>query len=269
MVIKYTGLDKVFNKTEDNWSPTFKIVLSVEDKLNYLERPIPADPVLAQASQQVSLEALAAHATWEILQTMREFHSCKQKERQSVRSYVLKMKSYVDNLERLGHPVTLGLGVSLILILLRKEFDGFVQNYNMHSMGKTINELHAMLKLYEQNLPKNNAPELHAIRAGMVQKGNNKHKKPQPQLAASAELLKNRKLSQGASSSGIFTIELYTFPNKSWVYDTGCGTHIYNTTQGLRGSSKLKPDALSLYMGNGQRIAVEAIDLIIYLSLAD
>ncbi|GJV57134.1 retrotransposon protein, putative, ty1-copia subclass [Tanacetum coccineum] len=59
--------------------------------------------------------------------------------------------------------------------------------------------------------------------------------------------------------TGIFTIELYTFPNKSWVYDTGCGTHIYNTTQGLRGSRKLKPCALSLYVGNGQRAAVEAI----------
>ncbi|GKA72277.1 retrotransposon protein, putative, ty1-copia subclass [Tanacetum coccineum] len=62
-----------------------------------------------------------------------------------------------------------------------------------------------------------------------------------------------------ASGSGIFIIELYTFPNRSWVYDTGCGTHICNTTQGLRGSRKLKPGALSLYVGNGQRAEVEAI----------
>ncbi|GKE31712.1 hypothetical protein Tco_1451034 [Tanacetum coccineum] len=100
---------------------------------------------------------------------MREFHSCKKEEGQIVSSYVLKIKRYIDNLERLGHPVSLG---------------GFVQNYNMHNMGKTINELHAMLKLYEQTQPKNNAVALHAIRAGKVQKGNNKHKKPQPQLAA-------------------------------------------------------------------------------------
>ncbi|GJX95661.1 zinc finger, CCHC-type containing protein [Tanacetum coccineum] len=126
----------------------------------------------------------AQHAKQELLQTMREFHSCKQEEGHSVSSYVLKMKSYIDNLEHLGHPVSLGLGVSLILISLRKEFDSFVQNYYMHSMRKTINELHAMLKLHEQTLPKNNAPVLHAIRAGKVQKGNNKHKKPQPQLAA-------------------------------------------------------------------------------------
>nr|GEV27830.1 zinc finger, CCHC-type [Tanacetum cinerariifolium] len=205
-----------------DWYRKLRIVLSVEDMLNYLEHLIPAAPVPAQAGQQVAPEALAAHAAWvkgsknidglmlitmeleiqrklenlgayemlqelktlsaqqaeqELLQTMREFHSCTQEEGQSVSSYVLKMKRYIDDLERLGHPMTTGLGVSLILISLRKEFDGFVQNYNMHIMEKTINELHAMLKLHKQTLPKNNAPTLHAMRAGKVQKGINKHKK--------------------------------------------------------------------------------------------
>ncbi|GJT61974.1 hypothetical protein Tco_1005507 [Tanacetum coccineum] len=190
------------------------------------------------------------------------------------------MKSYIDNLERLGHPVSLNLGVSLILISLRKEFDSFVQNYNMHNMGKTVNELHAMLKLHEQTLTKKD-PVLHAIRAGKVQKKNNKQKKPQ--LAARGQnqgkgksklayapkpkILPPPKRDNPAKDSichqcgdtGIFTIELYTFPNKSWVYDTSYGTHICNTTQGLRGSRKLKPGALSLYVGNGQRAAVKAI----------
>ncbi|GJU86493.1 retrotransposon protein, putative, ty1-copia subclass [Tanacetum coccineum] len=189
------------------------------------------------------------------------------------------MKGYIDNLERLGHPVSLNLGVSLILISLRKEFDSFVQNYNMHSMGKTINELHAMLKLHEKTLPKNNAPALHAIRARKVQKVN-KHKKPQPQMAARGQNQrkgKNKpayapkpkipptpKKEDPAKDSiyrecGIFAIELNTFLNRSWIYDTGCGTHICNTTQGLRASRKLKSGALSLYVGNGQREAVEAI----------
>nr|GFB89753.1 hypothetical protein [Tanacetum cinerariifolium] len=75
------------------------------------------------------------------------------KEGQSVSSYALKMKGYIGNLERLRNPVTLGLG-----------------NYNMHSLGKTINELHAMLKLHEQTLTKNNAHTLHAIRAGRKNK---------------------------------------------------------------------------------------------------
>ncbi|GJR34286.1 zinc finger, CCHC-type containing protein [Tanacetum coccineum] len=71
--------------------------------------------------------------------------------------------------------------------------------------------------------------------------------------------MKKKKLSQGASTSGIFTIELYSFPSKSWIYDTGYGTHICITTQGLRGSKKLKPGALSLYVGDGHRTAIEAI----------
>ncbi|GJY96430.1 hypothetical protein Tco_0513340 [Tanacetum coccineum] len=38
-----------------------------------------------------------------------------------------------------------------------------------------------------------------------------------------AELQKKRKQVGSASSSGIFTIELFSFPNNnSWVYDTGC-----------------------------------------------
>ncbi|GKC58106.1 retrotransposon protein, putative, ty1-copia subclass [Tanacetum coccineum] len=38
-----------------------------------------------------------------------------------------------------------------------------------------------------------------------------------------------------------------------------CGTQFCNTLQGLRKSKKLKHRALSLYMGNGMRTAVEAI----------
>nr|GEX09486.1 zinc finger, CCHC-type [Tanacetum cinerariifolium] len=179
------------------------IVLSTEDKLNYLEQPILPAPskiiaahtawikgskeiaglmlITMKPEIQRNLENLHAHemllelktlfaqqAEQELLQTTRDFHSCKQEEWQSVSSYVLKMKGYIDNLERLGHPMTLGLAVSLILIGLRKEFNGFMQNYNMHSLRKTINELHAMLKLHEQILPKNNALALHAIRAGRI-----------------------------------------------------------------------------------------------------
>ncbi|GJT99344.1 retrotransposon protein, putative, ty1-copia subclass [Tanacetum coccineum] len=120
-------------------------------------------------------------------------------------------------------------------------------------LGKTVNELHAMLKLHEQtlNLPKNNAPALHAIRAGHWKRNYPQHL---------AELLKKKKkAASGAGGSGIFAIELNTFLNRSWIYDTGCGTHICNTTQGLRASRKLKSGALSLYVGNGQRKAVEAI----------
>ncbi|GJT09015.1 hypothetical protein Tco_0843477 [Tanacetum coccineum] len=47
-----------------DWYRQLRIVLSVDDKLNYLEHPIPAARVPAHAGQQVPPEALAAHAAW-------------------------------------------------------------------------------------------------------------------------------------------------------------------------------------------------------------
>nr|GEX98549.1 hypothetical protein [Tanacetum cinerariifolium] len=230
-----------------DWYRQLRIVLSIEDKLNHLEQPIPPAPV-ALAGQHVAPKILVAHTN--SIKGSKEIE-----EGQSVSSYVLKMKGYIDNLECLGHPVTLGLGVSMILIGLRKEYDSFVKNYNMHIIGKIVNELHAMLKLHEQTLPKNNAPALHAIRADKVQK-------------YLAELLKKKKnAASGAGDSGIFVIELNTILNRSWIYDTGCGTYICNTMQCLRASRKLKPGALSLYVGNGQREAFEAIG-VFYLCLS-
>ncbi|GJZ23396.1 hypothetical protein Tco_0560855 [Tanacetum coccineum] len=53
----------------------------------------------------------------------------------------------------------------LILNSLNKNHDQFFQNYNMHSIGKTIPELHAMLKLYEEGIPKKaETPAVLAIR---------------------------------------------------------------------------------------------------------
>ncbi|GJQ93095.1 hypothetical protein Tco_0004234 [Tanacetum coccineum] len=145
------------------WYRNLRIVLSTEDKLPFLEPLIPVLPVPPQGQAnppdvvtthqawvkaqkeiarlmlmtmdpdiQKNLEHLGAYdmlkelktlyvqqADQELLQTVQEFHACKQEE---------------------GY---------LILVSLRKEYDSFVQNYNMHSMGKTVAELHAMLKLHE------------------------------------------------------------------------------------------------------------------------
>ncbi|GJT46782.1 retrotransposon protein, putative, ty1-copia subclass [Tanacetum coccineum] len=241
-----------------------------------------------------------------------------------------QMKSYLDILERLGYAMPHEHGVSLILNSLNKDYDLFVQNYNMHSMRKTIAELHAMLKLHEKGIPKKaKTPAVLAIHEGKIQKdkrkmrgakGKNKGKNklayalkpkipPPPKrdnlakdsicqhykeglrgskklkhgalslymgngMRAAIEAIgvfdlilpsgliienKKRKNASVASTSSIFNIELYDFPNKSWVYDTGCGTRICNTSHGLRGRKKLKHGALSLYVGNGMRAAVEAI----------
>ncbi|GJS61975.1 retrotransposon protein, putative, ty1-copia subclass [Tanacetum coccineum] len=52
---------------------------------------------------------------------------------------------------------------------------------------------------------------------------------------------------------------IFPFLNKSWVYDTGCGTHICNTTHGLKGERKLRQGVVYFYVSNGVRAQVEAI----------
>nr|GEV19598.1 retrotransposon protein, putative, Ty1-copia subclass [Tanacetum cinerariifolium] len=199
---------------------------------------------------QQNLETLHAHemilelktlfayqAEQELLQITRDFHSCKQEEEQSVSSYVQKMKGYIENLERLGDPLTLGLG--------GKDKLAYAPKPKIPPPPKRKNHLKDSIyhECGETGHWKRNCPQY------------------------LAELLKKKKnAALGAGGSGIFVIKLNTILNRSWIYDTGCGTHICNTTHGLRASRKLKPGALSLYVGNGQRKAVEAIG-VFYLCL--
>ncbi|GJS89680.1 retrotransposon protein, putative, ty1-copia subclass [Tanacetum coccineum] len=166
-----------------DWYRNLWIVLSVEDKLPYLEQPIPAMPV-PPTGQVIPPDVLNTHTAWVkaskeiiglMLMTM-DPEIQKTLEHLGAFDMLKELKTfYIDNLERLGHSMTQNLSVSLILVSLRKEYDGFVQKYNMHSMGKTMTELHAMLKLHEQTLPpKEVAPALHAIRAGRIQKNQKK-----------------------------------------------------------------------------------------------
>ncbi|GJY12467.1 retrotransposon protein, putative, ty1-copia subclass [Tanacetum coccineum] len=181
---------------------------------------------LAQAGQQIAPEALAAHAAW----------VKGSKEVAGIMLITMEPEIILD-LENLSAYEMLQDLKTLFAQQADQELLQTVQNYSMHGMGKTVNELHDML--HEQTQPKQNAPALHNL----------------------AKLLKNMNLSQRASNLGIFTIELNTFLNISWIYDTGYGTHIYNTTHGLRASRKLKSGALSLYVGNGQREAIKAISV--------
>ncbi|GJZ25674.1 retrotransposon protein, putative, ty1-copia subclass [Tanacetum coccineum] len=128
LVIKICVLER---KKEERKYRTLRLVLSTEDKEQYLEQPIPTAPVVVAPDQPIPPAALAIYNEW----------IKNQKEIVVMSSYVLKMKSYIDQLERLGHPVTLNL------------------------------------RLHEETLPnKVAAPALHVIRAGKVQK--NKNKKP-------------------------------------------------------------------------------------------
>ncbi|GJY96955.1 retrotransposon protein, putative, ty1-copia subclass [Tanacetum coccineum] len=212
-----------------DWYRQLRIVLSIEDKLNYLDAALP--PAL---SKEIELKTLfAQQAEQELLHTTRDFHSCKQEEGQSDSSNVYFPIKQQPQLAARGQ-----------------------------NQGKGKNKLAYAPKPKIPPPPKRENPAKDSICHECGETGHWKRNCPQ----YLAELLKRKNTASGASGSGIFTIELNTFLNRSWIYDTGCGTHICNTTQGLRASRKLKPGALSLYVGNGQREAVEAIG-VFYLCL--
>ncbi|GJV13643.1 hypothetical protein Tco_1355184 [Tanacetum coccineum] len=82
-------------------------------------------------------EKQAGVERFDLLQT---FHASKQEKGKPVAAYVLKMKGYAKQLERLGYVLPQDLSVGLILNGLTIDFAGFLRNYNMHNMEKRIGE---------------------------------------------------------------------------------------------------------------------------------
>ncbi|GJU38630.1 zinc finger, CCHC-type containing protein, partial [Tanacetum coccineum] len=207
-------------------------------------------------------------AKQELFKIVKAFHACKQEDGQSVSSYLLKMKSYLDTLERLGYAMPKELGMSLILNSLNKDYDQFVQNYNMHSMGKTLAELHAMLKIHEKGISKKaKTPVVLAIREGKIQKD-----KKKPQGAKGKAKGKNKlayapktKIPPPPKRDNLTKDSICYHCKEVGHWRRNCPSYhaelkkIKNASVGLRGRRKLKHGALSLSMGNGRRVAVEAI----------
>ena len=237
-------------------------------------------------------------ARQERFNTIKAFINCKLAKGSPVSPHVLKMKSYLEQLQRLGLEISRELAIDLVLQSLPDTFDQFVMSYNMHGMEKTLTELHGMLKTAELNI-KSSTDVL------MVQKGKNPKKrdrdygkgkgkavkgpkvgahptpkpKPQPKdpkppkrdecfhckeighWKRNCPLYLEELKKNKASSSGIFVIEvnLSTSNSASWVLDTGCGSHICGNVQGLRSSRKLAKGEVDLRVGNGARVAALAV----------
>nr|GEV13554.1 hypothetical protein [Tanacetum cinerariifolium] len=204
--------EKLSGNNSNDWFRQLKLVLRVEKKMFVIEHPIPPAPV-ADSEANVLAEWNALHDVHnEELRSMFEkqagvkrfdliqtFHACKQEKGKTVAAYVLQMKGYVDQLERLGYVLPQDIIVGLILNGLTKDFAEFLRNYNMHNMGKTIGELHAML--IEPKNPKPYAKE-HPAKDDAChhckEVGHWKRKCP----VYLAELLKKKKQVGSASSSG-------------------------------------------------------------------
>ncbi|GJS37140.1 hypothetical protein Tco_0535522 [Tanacetum coccineum] len=225
--------EKLTGSNFTNWYRNLRIVLRYEKKIKFVEQPTGPAP---------DPKTTDPHTINKYYET---FNIKQEEEGQSVSSYLLKMKSYLDTLERLGYVVPNELGVSLILNSVNKDYDQFVQNYNMHSMGKTIVELHAMLKLHKKGIPKNfETLVVLAIREGKIQKD-----KKKPRGAKGKDKGKN-KLAYAPKPK---------IPPSPKIDNQAKDSVCHHCKEGLRESRKLKHGALSLYMGNEMRAAAEAI----------
>ncbi|GKB06542.1 retrotransposon protein, putative, ty1-copia subclass [Tanacetum coccineum] len=151
-----------------DWYRNLRIVLLVEDKLPFLEQPIPAMPALKEIAGLM-------------LMTMDP--------------------DIQKNLEQLG---------AYDMLKELKMLVGRIQKNQKKKPYKATKGIQGKGKAKMGYAP------MHAPSFAPKPKNSLTPKKDNHAKDA-------KKLSQGSSTSGIFTIELYSFPSTSWVYDTGCG----------------------------------------------
>ncbi|GJW27362.1 retrotransposon protein, putative, ty1-copia subclass [Tanacetum coccineum] len=180
--------EKLSGNNFNDWFRQLKLVLRVEKKMYFIEQPLPV-ALAADSEAQVLSQWNAVYDAYNevaclILGSMtpelhRQFENFSPydmiKELKAMFEKQAGMKGYLDQPERLGYMLPQDLIVGLILNGVTKDFAGFVRNYNMHNMGKTIGELHAMLIEYEKGLPKKaDTPQVMMIKGGKIQKAKKK-----------------------------------------------------------------------------------------------
>ena len=95
-----------------------------------------------------------ANARVERYEVSNKFYSCNMEENCSVSEHLLRMSGYHNHMSQLGVKVDDDSVIDRILQSLPPSYKGFVMNYNMPGMQKTIPELFAMLKAAEVEIKK-------------------------------------------------------------------------------------------------------------------
>src|SRR3954467_15353880 len=95
-----------------------------------------------------------ANARVERYEVSSKFYSCKVEENSSVNEHILRMSGYHNHLTQLGVNLPYDSVIDRVLQSLPPSYKGFVMNYNMQGMDKTIPELFTMLKAAEVEIKK-------------------------------------------------------------------------------------------------------------------
>ncbi|GKD32048.1 retrotransposon protein, putative, ty1-copia subclass [Tanacetum coccineum] len=198
-----------------NWFWNLRVVLRSENKLAHLEQPLIPLP-FPVASQ-------AARDAYDALFDAQNEVTC------------LMLGSMSPDLQR-------ALENYKAYDMIQELKTMFEEQAKQDIIGKTIAELHAMLKLHEKGIPKKaETPAVLAIRGGKIQKNNKK----------------KLQRAKGKTKLTYAPKPMISPPPKrdNLTKDSIC----HHCKEGLRRRRKLKHGALNLYVGNRMRATVEAI----------
>ena len=95
-----------------------------------------------------------ANARVERYEVSNKFYSCKMEQNSSMSEHILKMSQYHNHLTQLGVNLPDDSVIERVLQSLPPSYKGFVMNYNMQGMDKTIPELFTILKVAEVEIKK-------------------------------------------------------------------------------------------------------------------
>ena len=114
----------------------------------------------------------------------------------SVGYHVMKMRGYIDHLDRLGFPIPPEFATDVILSSLPKSYDPFVKDFFRRRLEKSVSELHGMLKAVEASMSQKNEGKRKGKgkRKGTVLDGETKpvddpHQEPAKKAKPSEEVL--------------------------------------------------------------------------------
>ncbi|KAK8694010.1 hypothetical protein V6N13_071574 [Hibiscus sabdariffa] len=238
-------------------------------------------------------EIYEGQARQERYETSKALFQCKMSEGSPVGAHVIKMMGYIQTLEKLGFSLNDELVIDVVLQSLPDSFSQFILNFNMNEIEKTLPQLLGMLRTAEGNMKKGGSKSVLMVREAKGKgkgkkvaksKGNGKTKpKGKEALKLKGGVSKDGKCfycgktrhwkrncpiyledvkkakAVGASVSGIYVIDVNISKSSSWVLDTGCGSHICTSVQGLHTRRSLAKGDVDLRVGNGARVVALAI----------